>query len=68
MATTRELATKYRELTDAEFALNGDGGGGTLDEETGKPRFYAVAGRREVLRELCTDRPQPGRTQFAAAA
>ena len=27
-ATTQELATKYRELTDAEFALNGDGGGG----------------------------------------
>ena len=44
MATTRELATKYRELTDAEFALNGDGGGGELDKDTGKPQFYAVQG------------------------
>ena len=44
MATTRELAGKYRELTDAEFALNGDGGGGEFDPETGRPRLYEVQG------------------------
>jgi acetylornithine deacetylase/succinyl-diaminopimelate desuccinylase-like protein len=44
MATTRELATKYRELTDAELALNGDGGGGELDKDTGAPQLYSVQG------------------------
>jgi acetylornithine deacetylase/succinyl-diaminopimelate desuccinylase-like protein len=44
MATTRELATKYRELTDAEFAINGDGGGGSLDEATGKAQVYELQG------------------------
>jgi acetylornithine deacetylase/succinyl-diaminopimelate desuccinylase-like protein len=44
MTTTRELAGKYRELTDAEFALNGDGGGGEFDPETGRPRLYEVQG------------------------
>ncbi|WP_417318607.1 M20/M25/M40 family metallo-hydrolase [Emcibacter sp.] len=33
MATTRALATTYRNLTDAEFALVADGGGGQLNEE-----------------------------------
>lgn len=30
MMTTRDLVTAHRELTDAEFALNADAGGGTL--------------------------------------
>ena len=30
--TTRELVTTHRHLTDAEFALNSDGGGGTLND------------------------------------
>lgn len=44
MATTRELATKYRALTDAEFAINGDGGGGMLASDSGKPLFYTLQG------------------------
>lgn len=32
MLTTRRLATEYRSLIDAEFALVADGGGGQLDE------------------------------------
>ena len=44
MVTTRELATRYRALTDAEFALNGDGGGGSLDSSTGKPQYYKLQG------------------------
>jgi carboxypeptidase PM20D1 len=31
-ATTRDLVTTHRELTDAEFALNADAGWGVLDE------------------------------------
>jgi acetylornithine deacetylase/succinyl-diaminopimelate desuccinylase-like protein len=44
MATTKELAGKYRALTDAEFALNGDGGGGALDDATGRPLYYTLQG------------------------
>ncbi len=33
MTTTRELVTTYRELTDAEYALNADAGGGILGED-----------------------------------
>lgn len=38
MATTRALAAKYR---NAEFALNGDGGGGLIGED-GKPQYYSL--------------------------
>ena len=33
METTHALATEYRELTDAEYVLNADGGGGFLDHD-----------------------------------
>ncbi|MFC3051932.1 M20/M25/M40 family metallo-hydrolase [Kordiimonas pumila] len=33
MYTTSKLATEYRNLTDAEYALVADGGGGQLDED-----------------------------------
>ena len=42
MATTVEVANKHRALIDAEFALNSDGGGGTLDDATGKPLFFGL--------------------------
>lgn len=38
MATSRALARKYK---DAEYLLNGDGGGGLLDEE-GRPVLYQL--------------------------
>jgi acetylornithine deacetylase/succinyl-diaminopimelate desuccinylase-like protein len=60
MATTRELATKYRALTDAEFALNGDGGGGTLDDETGKPQFYALQGAEKSYASYTLTAHNPG--------
>ena len=40
--TIRDLAKNHRDLIDAEFALNSDAGGGTLDEATGKPVIYTV--------------------------
>ena len=67
MATTQELVDKHRDLVDAEFALNGDGGGGSLDDTTGRPQFYTVQGRREVLRELPGNRDQCRWPQFPAA-
>lgn len=41
MLTTQALASTHRALTDAEFALNADAGGGVLDEE-GNPLKYLV--------------------------
>jgi carboxypeptidase PM20D1 len=41
METTRALATEYRELTDAEYVLNADGGGGFLDHD-GKAIAYLI--------------------------
>ncbi|MGB6028686.1 M20/M25/M40 family metallo-hydrolase [Rhodanobacter sp. UC4437_H4] len=39
MASTIELAKRYH---DAEFLLNADAGGGTLDPKTGKPLLYQI--------------------------
>ena len=41
MISARELATTHRDLTDAEFALNADGGGGAMDP-SGNPLLYVV--------------------------
>jgi acetylornithine deacetylase/succinyl-diaminopimelate desuccinylase-like protein len=41
MATTQDLVNHHRELIDAEFALNSDGGGGTLGED-GHALIYNV--------------------------
>ena len=42
--TALDLVTKHRDLVDAEFALNGDGGGGVLAEDTAKPALFYVQG------------------------
>lgn len=42
MATTVAVVKDHRQLIDAEYALNSDGGGGTLDDETGKPLFFGL--------------------------
>ena len=44
MATAMALASQHRDLIDVEFALNGDGGGGQLDDATGAPMLYRVQG------------------------
>ena len=41
MMSARRVVTTHRELADAEFALNSDGGGGSLDEQ-GDPVSYAI--------------------------
>lgn len=41
MATTQDLVNKHRGLVDAEFALNSDGGGGTLGED-GNAKIYGL--------------------------
>ena len=41
METTQALANEYRTLTDAEYVLNADGGGGSLDSN-GKATAFAI--------------------------
>jgi acetylornithine deacetylase/succinyl-diaminopimelate desuccinylase-like protein len=57
--TTQDLVTRHRDLVDAEFALNSDGGGGTLDEETGKALSYSLqtAEKTYASFELTTHNP-----------
>jgi acetylornithine deacetylase/succinyl-diaminopimelate desuccinylase-like protein len=43
MLTTKALAEDHRDLTDAEFALNADGGGGILNE-AGEPESFLIQG------------------------
>jgi acetylornithine deacetylase/succinyl-diaminopimelate desuccinylase-like protein len=43
-ATAKDLVTRHRDLVDAEFALNGDGGGGVLAEGTAKASIFYVQG------------------------
>jgi acetylornithine deacetylase/succinyl-diaminopimelate desuccinylase-like protein len=41
MATIQDLVNNHRDLIDAEYALNSDGGGGNLDAK-GRPLVYSV--------------------------
>jgi acetylornithine deacetylase/succinyl-diaminopimelate desuccinylase-like protein len=41
MATIQDLVRNHRDLIDAEYALNSDGGGGDLDAD-GRPLTYSV--------------------------
>jgi acetylornithine deacetylase/succinyl-diaminopimelate desuccinylase-like protein len=58
-ATATDLVTRHRELVDAEFALNGDGGGGVLGEQDGKPLLFYVQGaeKSSAAFELTTRNP-----------
>jgi acetylornithine deacetylase/succinyl-diaminopimelate desuccinylase-like protein len=47
METTNALAKTHRALTDAEFALNSDDGGGQLGED-GKAQYLDVVGAEKV--------------------
>ena len=59
METAKMLATQHRDLIDAEFALNGDGGGGQLDDATGAPLLFRVQGAEKSYAsyELTTHNP-----------
>ena len=59
-ATAQALATQYRNLIDAEFALNGDGGGGDLDDKTGKPTTYEVQGAEKSYASFTLTAHNPG--------
>jgi acetylornithine deacetylase/succinyl-diaminopimelate desuccinylase-like protein len=56
MRTTRALAAKYK---DAELLLNGDGGGGLLDEE-GKPVLYQLQAGEKTYADFQIGFTDPG--------
>ena len=57
MATTRELARRYH---DAEFLLNADAGGGTLDPATGKPVVYGIQAAEKTYADFRISYSSPG--------
>ena len=59
-ATARDLVTAHRDLVDAEFALNGDGGGGVLSEGTAKPLIFYVQGAEKSSAEYLLTTHNPG--------
>jgi acetylornithine deacetylase/succinyl-diaminopimelate desuccinylase-like protein len=59
-ATAADLVSKHRELVDAEFALNGDGGGGVLSEQTGKPLLFYVQGAEKSSAAFLLSTRNPG--------
>jgi acetylornithine deacetylase/succinyl-diaminopimelate desuccinylase-like protein len=46
MVSTRGMVTTHRALTDAEFALNDDGGGGSLDAQGEPVAFFLQAAEK----------------------
>ncbi|MHB1059686.1 MAG: M20/M25/M40 family metallo-hydrolase [Rhodanobacter sp.] len=57
MASTRELAKHYH---DAEFLLNADTGGGTLDPATGKPTVYEIQAAEKTYADFRISLTSPG--------
>jgi acetylornithine deacetylase/succinyl-diaminopimelate desuccinylase-like protein len=58
-ATARDLVTTHRDLVDAEFALNADGGGGVLAEGSAKAQIFYLQGaeKSSVSYTLTTRNP-----------
>jgi len=59
-ATARDLVTAHRDLVDAEFALNGDGGGGVLSEGSAKPLIFYVQGAEKSSAQFLLTTRNPG--------
>ena len=58
--TTMDLVQHHRELFDAEFALNGDGGGGVLSEDSATPVVYYVQGAEKSSAKFLLTTHNPG--------
>jgi acetylornithine deacetylase/succinyl-diaminopimelate desuccinylase-like protein len=59
-ATALDLITRHRDLVDAEFALNGDYGGGVLDEAKGRPFLYFLRGAEKTAISYTLTTRNPG--------
>lgn len=59
-ATPLHVVREHRALVDAEFALNADGGGGSLDSDSGKPLFYALQTAEKTYADFTLVARNPG--------
>lgn len=59
-ATARMLVNQHRDLVDAEFALNGDAGQGTLDEASGAPIGYSLQAAEKTYASFTLTAHNPG--------
>lgn len=57
--TTKKLIAEHRDLIDAEFALNSDGGGGALDA-AGKPLGYQLQTAEKTFASFALTAHNPG--------
>ncbi len=58
--SSEDVLANHRTLVDAEFALNGDGGGGVLSEDTGKPLQFYVQGAEKSSATFSLTARNPG--------
>ena len=58
--TTLDTARNHRDLIDAEFALNTDAGGGTLDEASGQPVKYGLQTAEKIYADYELTVRNPG--------
>jgi acetylornithine deacetylase/succinyl-diaminopimelate desuccinylase-like protein len=58
--TTVAMVREHRNLIDAEFALNSDGGGGTLDDDTGKPLYFVLQTAEKTYADFALTAHNPG--------
>jgi acetylornithine deacetylase/succinyl-diaminopimelate desuccinylase-like protein len=60
METVRDVVQNHRALVDAEYALNSDGGGGVLDDDTGKALFYSLQTAEKTYADYFLTTRNPG--------
>jgi acetylornithine deacetylase/succinyl-diaminopimelate desuccinylase-like protein len=58
--TTAAMLREHRDLLDAEFALNSDAGGGSLDDDTGKPLYYSLQAAEKTYADFTFTVHNPG--------
>lgn len=58
--TTLDTARNHRQLVDAEYALNSDGGGGRLDEQTGAPLYFGLQTAEKIYADYLLTFRNPG--------
>src|SRR4051812_277562 len=59
-ATAADIVKNHRALIDAEYALNGDAGGGVLDDVTGKPLYFSLQTAEKTYADFSVTARNPG--------
>ncbi len=59
-ATSVAISRNHRHLIDAEYALNTDSGGGSVDDQTGKPTIFTVQTAEKTYADFTLTTRNPG--------